>query len=194
MSAVLNELEVSPVVIPYFKEREHLPADILGRIYRRLVAEDLHRLLLHNTPDLSEEQFVQFAGEEALTSLFLDQRSGRFAGLAWLTNWEECETITKAIGSFCFFKDFWKNDITEAFGTIFLSQCFNVLQLGLMYGITPAPNRTAIRYCKRLGFEYLESPIPNFVSFYGRTVDAMVCTMTRERFNERIQAKEMNAG
>lgn len=181
MMSTVVETQIIPAVIPYYKERDSFPANILNLIYRRLVMEGLDRILMHNRAT-SEEEFVEFAGSQALTSLFLDQANGRYAGLAWLTNVEECDSLSKGIGAFCFFKEYWSPEITQAFGEICLSQWFNVLNLTIVYGITPKPNRTAQRYCKRLGFEYVAT-VPNFVSFLGETTDALICTLTRDAFN-----------
>jgi len=180
MSAVL---ESQFAVVPYYKERQSFPPGLLNGIYRKLCAEGVDRELMHNGL-IEEEEFVRFADEEALTSIFLDLR-GQCAGLAWLTNIEETETMKKALGAFAFFKEYWHPAVTSEFGTICLSQWFNTLEFDMIYGITPVPNRPARQFCKRLGFEY-SARIPNFVSYKGKTADAMVATLTREQFNQRI--------
>jgi RimJ/RimL family protein N-acetyltransferase len=187
MSTIVSS-PIIPTVLPYYREKENLPKDILRLLYRRLVAEQLDRMLFHNRA-VTEEEFVRFAEDEALTSLFLDQANGRFVGLAWLTNIEDCQTIRKGIGSFSFFRDFWNAPLTKAFGDVCLSQWFSIVGLNLVYGITPSPNRLAIRYCRRLGFNYV-ARIPQFVSYDGETVDADICTLTREQFEARIEAEE----
>lgn len=180
MSAVLQE---QFQVIPYFKERKNFPPNLLNVMYRKLVAEGVDEHLLHNG-GMIEEDFVRFADQEALTSIFLDM-SGKLAGLAWLTNVEETDTLRKGLGAFAFFKDYWHPDFTSVLGNICLGQWFNVLEMSLVYGITPVPNRAARRFCRRLGFEY-SARIPRFVSYRGETVDAMVATMTREQFNSKV--------
>lgn len=180
MSAVL---ESQIAVIPYFKERENFPPGVLSGIYRKFVEQGIDQQLLHNG-GVGEEEFVRFADEEALTYIFLDLQ-GKYAGIAWLTNVEETDTLRKGLGAFAFFKEYWHPSVTHVYGTMCLSQWFNILDFSLIYGITPAPNRPARRYCKRLGFEY-SARIPGFVSYKGETVDAMVATLTRERFNQGI--------
>lgn len=188
MSAVI-EPQFLPTVIPYYKERENFPPNVLNLIYRKLCAENLDRLLFHNK-SVTEEEFVKFATDDALTSIFLDQGNGRIAGIAWLTNIEDCESLRKGIGSFAFLKDYWHPPITQVFGDICMSQWFTVVGLTLVYGITPKPNRMAQQYCKRLGFTYLPCDIPGFVSFNGETVDARVCTLTKTDFEKRIELME----
>ncbi len=169
-------------VVPYYKERDQFPADTLALLYRKLVSQGIDQVLLHNG-GMTEEDFVHFASADALTSICVDL-NGSYAGLAWLTNVEETDTLRKGLAAFAFFKEYWHPGITEAAGNICLSQWFNVLDFSLIYGITPAPNRAARRFCRRLGFEY-SARIPGFVSFRGETVDAMVATLTKEQFNSK---------
>jgi RimJ/RimL family protein N-acetyltransferase len=179
MSAVL---EAQFQCVPYFVERDNFPPDTLRLIYRKMVAQGIDREFLHNG-SIDEEEFVRFASEDALTSIFIDMAGG-FAGIAWVSNVEETETMKKGLGAFAFFKEYWHPEVSKAFGDICLGHWFNVLEFDLIYGITPVQNRPARRYCQRLGFEY-SAKIPGFVSYRGKTVDAMVATMTREQFNAK---------
>jgi RimJ/RimL family protein N-acetyltransferase len=58
---------------------------------------------------------------------------------------------------------------------------FNEIGLDQAVGITPSPNRMAVRFLKGLGFE-LFGPIPNDVGWHGEMVSAYVSVMTRERW------------
>lgn len=179
MSAVL---ERRIAVIPYYKEKVSFPVGFLAGIFHKLVDQGIDKEFLHNG-GMTESEFVEFADKVALTSIFLDM-SGSCAGFAWLTNVEETDTLKKGLGAFAFFREYWKPELTEAFGNICLGQWFNVLEYDLVYGVTPVPNRPARHYCKRIGFEY-SARIPGFVSYHGKTVDAMVATMTRQQFNAK---------
>lgn len=158
------------------------PPNILNLLYRKLVAQGLDRELLHGHA-MMEEEFVELVSGEALTSIFVDL-GGHFAGLAWLTNIEETETLKKGIGAFAFFREYWNPRITEQFGRMCLSQWFNVVGMDLVYGITPAPNRLARRFCQRVGFSYT-AEIPEFVSYKGKTVGARIGTLSKQKFNEK---------
>lgn len=183
MSAVLETVKVRPAVIPYYREKENFPPDILNRLYRKLEGQELLSELLHNRA-MFEQDFCKFLTEDALTSIFLDIESRAYVGLAWLDNIEECETLTKASASFCFFREYWNPSVTDSFGEIFLGHAFNILGLDCVYGITPKPNRLSRRYCTRMGFRYVAT-IPQFVSYHGQTVDGMVCVQTKTEFNSR---------
>jgi hypothetical protein len=188
MSVVLEQ-QIVPAVIPYYREKANFPPNVLNLIYRKLCAENLDRLLFHNR-SITEDEFVRFADTEALTSIFLDEGNGRYAGIAWLTNIEDCDSLKKGLGAFAFFKEYWRSDITQVFGEICLSQWFVAVGLTMVFGITPKPNRMAQQYCKRLGFTYLKESVPGFLSFNGETVDACVCTLTKSDFEQRITGRE----
>lgn len=183
MSTTLTEQAIRPMVVPYYAEKANLPANILQILCRKMANQGLDREVLHNQV-MMEAALVEFLEKEALTSIFVDM-NGRFAGLAWLTNVEKCDTLSKGLGAFCFFREFWIPSVTRAYGEILLGHWFNILEMDLIYGITPVPNRLAQRYCRRLGFRYTPCPIPGFVSYHNETVDAVVCTMTRNEFNSR---------
>lgn len=168
-------------VVPYYKERDSFPPNVLALLYRKMVAQGIDKELLHNGSML-EEDFVRFADEQ-LTSIFLDL-TGKYVGLAWLTNVEETDTLLKGLGAFVFFREYWKPEITEHVGNICLSHWFNALGFSLIYGITPTKNRAAQRYCKRIGFEY-SAKIPGFVTYDGETCDAIIATMTNRQFNQK---------
>src|SRR4051812_32315919 len=93
-----------PVVIPFSAEKENLPKDLLPKIYRRLVSDDILPDLVPEC-DLSEEDFIEFVNGPALLSLFLDAEKQQFAGLAWITNVEHGDLIRKAVASVAFFRD-----------------------------------------------------------------------------------------
>lgn len=179
-TAVLDT--VRPAVIPYYLEKHTLPENILGLIYRRLASEDILSDLVPES-DLSEQEFVQFANGPALLNLFLDLESGRYAGLAWITDIEEGRLIKKGCASVAFFKDWWKPRVTEQFGKICLSQWFEALDFNIVYGMTPTSNVAAMRYSRRIGFQY-EALLPKFTSRRGVVVDAAICVIRKDRFRQ----------
>ncbi len=190
--STVEKATCKPSVFPYFAERESWPPDTLNLIYRKLVAEDILPDLVHEK-GISEEDFVRFVDEDTLPYLFVDLTTNQIAGIAWYDAVEEGDCLRKARGSFAFFKEYWHPTVTEAFGLMFLSHGFNVLGYDVIYGITPASNKLAKRYCERIGMVY-QSTIPNFTSRRGELTDSMICTMTREQFNARLSSQEDSSG
>lgn len=183
MSSTLVEVTAQPTVVPYYANRDKFTADVLGLLYDRLDADSILSELLHEKP-CSREEFIKFVDQDCLLSIFIDLETARYVGLAWLANIEEAATLRKAWGSFAFFREFWDPAYTKQFGLIALSQWFNVLQIDLVCGLTPRPNRLAQRYCRRIGFEY-KAVLPQYTSYHGETVDGLICMQTREEFNRR---------
>ncbi len=101
--------------------------------------------------------------------------------------------VDEARGSFAFFREFWHPAITESFGRLFLSHGFGMLSYDVIYGITPASNKLAVRFCRKLGFTY-HPEIPNFCSRRGELTDAMICTMNRGEFEASLKEADFGEG
>lgn len=183
MSAVVAEpLPVEAIVIPYSREKDSLPKDLPALLYRRLVDEDL---LADLVPEygISEKEFVDFVTSPSVAFfVFLDAAHAHYAGLAWVSNIEQGDWVTKGAASVCFFKEYRQPKITRRFGWILLGQLFNVWGFSVLYGLTPASNKAAARYTSGLGFTY-RATLPQFTSRRGELNDARICTITRDEFN-----------
>lgn len=174
---------VQPAVIPWYAEKASFPPDVISLLYQRLAQEDV---LADLSPErhTTESEFEEFVNGPALLSIFLDLKSGRYAGLAWITNVEEGDLVKKGCASVAFFKEWQKPKITEVFGRICLGHWFHIQQFDLVYVLTPADNTAAIRYVMRLGFKY-RATLPNFTSRRGVRMDARIATMSRDEFHSR---------
>ena len=171
-------------VVPYWIEKQQFDADILRKIYRRIVDEELDVEVFHDEP-LSEDQFVEFIDSgEIMASIFVHLEAGRIAGLAWLDKVEETTAVKRAAASVVVFRDFWDTTTSIEFGRIFLGHTFNVLGLDVVYGITPEPNRLSRLYIARLGFEH-KATLPGFCSYKGQATDARISMITKDQFNSK---------
>lgn len=177
-----------PAIFPYFAEREQWPPDTLNGVYRKLKEQDVLADLLHEGV-VEEDEFVKFIHDNTLSYLFFDMTENKIAGIAWYDMVEEGECLKKGRGSFAFFREYWDPKLTEAFGMLFLSHGFGMVGLDLIYGITPASNKLAVKYAERLGFVY-GATIPQFCSRRGELTDAMLCTMNSKTFGEKLKAME----
>jgi hypothetical protein len=175
------ETDFHPIVLPYSLERGNLPDDILHRLYLRLEQDGI---LVDLVPEskMTEEDFVEFVNGPALLSIFLDAGTGQFAGLAWITQIEHGDFIQKGCAGVAFFKDYRDPVKTRMFGRIVLGHWFNILGMNIVYAMTPASNKAAIRYSQGVGFRYLAT-LPGFTSRRGAITDGRIAYMTREEFN-----------
>ena len=183
MSTIIETSTIQPAVIPYFVEKSNLPAGTISGIYRRLVAEDILADLVPEQ-SISEDDFIEFVNGPALLSLFLDLESKRFCGIAWLTDIQEGDLVSKGCAAVAFFREWWKPEVTKAFGEMVLGQWFNILGMDIVYVMTPKSNRLAARYCRRMGIQY-RAELPNFVSRRGEVTNALLGMITRDEFNQR---------
>lgn len=181
MNSVAERATCKPAVLPYFVDTATFDPQTLPLIYRKLVAQDILADLIHEK-GISEEEFVRFVTEETLLYLFLDESSGQYVGMAWVTEVAEMDCFKRGAGSFIFFREFWDRELTKAFGLMFLSHIFNLLDFDLIVGLTPSSNKLARIYCKRLGFDYVAT-LPNYTCHRGEIADGLVCEMTKSDFN-----------
>jgi len=181
--STLEKAVCRPAVFPWFAEKEQWPPDTLNLVYQRLVSEDILADLCHDR-HVTEEEFVKFVGD-ALSYLLVDQATNQIAGIGWFDDIEESDCVKKARSAIAFFKNYWHPKVTEQFGLLLLSHAFGVLEIDVVYGMTPASNILVQKFCKRVGFEYV-ARIPNFCSRRGELADALVCTMDVNRFNQII--------
>lgn len=183
MEETLERVSVRPAVIPYYKERDSFPPEILRTIYRKLVAQGIIQDLCHDRIHTTEEEFVQYVDKDVLAHIFLDL-NGQIVGLAWLDKVDETDTLRKGCASVAFFREYWDPRISLVFGQMFLGQVFNILDFDLVYGVTPEPNRLSRLFCTRLGMTY-SAVLRNFVSYRGKTVNGLYCSITKAEFNSK---------
>jgi hypothetical protein len=166
-------------VIPYALNKDLFPQDFLSDAYHDLLRDGVLDEVLHEQP-MTEGQFVEFlGGNDALLSVFVDVATNKYMGVAWISELAETPTLVRGWGAFAFFRKYWDPSLTGMLGRLFLEQVFEFYQLDLLMGLTPKPNRLARAYCSRLGLRYVAN-VPGFTTYHGKTVDALICMMTKE--------------
>jgi len=181
---------VKEVVIPYFLNKDLLPAGVLGNIYEALVAEGSLGEVLHEKEN-SKDDFISYVEKFTLPSVFANVEENRIDGIAWLSDIAITDTHTKASGSYCFLKQAWDTKRSLHYGKICVAQWFFPEQFGISYppldslwGLTPKSNRLARRFATRLGMKYVAN-LPGFTCHHGKRVDALVCNIEREEFRAK---------
>ena len=173
--------ETNFAAIPYRENKALLPSDILARCYLRMVNEGLLDTVFHERP-FSDMEFLKFAtGADVQFLIFADLASNEYAGFAWVTEIAKTNTMLRGWGGFAFFREFWNPFITHEYGKIALRLWFEGYKFDKIFGLTPETNRLSRAYCARMGFRYT-GRIPGYTCYEGKTVDAMICSMTREEW------------
>jgi len=109
----------------------------------------------------------------------------RLAGLGWLNKIIDMGTAGwKADCGMAFFPEIspWSK---VRLGELFIDCAFEELNLQGLFGTTPEPNRRALRYAKKLGFQ-LHGPIPAMSAWEGKICAAYISSMTRQQWLQKL--------
>lgn len=71
-----------------------------------------------------------------------------------------------------------------AFGKMMLSCFFQQHAIDVLFGTTPEPNRLALRYSRKLGFD-LSSPIEDYCTWQGELTAGIISHMSKAQWVER---------
>lgn len=159
----------------------------LAELYFRFQKDGLLPLMFyHQIPSLSS--FLQSFSQEGTLVCYVGEV---LAGMGWTNNRDRvCDRINRAEVSEAFFKGV-PMDTTLALGKLMLEWAFDTYQLDVVFGTTPIPNRAAVIFARRMGFEEC-GVLPCFAVWQGEPCSVMLTAMTRERWealkNGRLQA------
>ena len=180
-------------VFPYHPKAGAFKEDALIRLYERLKTEELFDIVFHENPGLTALEFLNFFNQPRNLLLIFGVVDGdQFdtAGLAWLSDVTLCsDQLTRATGSFVYFKQYQRAPYTDAFGKRALEYWFKYLHINTLVGLTPESNRAALIYIKRLGLKEC-GRVPQFTTLFGKVTDAVVTVMTAVEYEE-WNAKEV---
>lgn len=108
----------------------------------------------------------------------------RLCGLGWINRFDNLTTHLKVDVGHGFFREYQKHGWPQVWCQLCLEYVFSRLNADVAYGVTPEPNRAAVIFARRLGFE-MHGPLPMFTSWEGRPCAAYVETMTKEQWQGR---------
>src|SRR4029077_16127385 len=101
------------------------------------------------------------------------------AGLLMLEHIMFTPILHRAVGSFMFFHEYWNRHDSEELGWAVINHWFGVLDADTIAGITPADNRAALLFIKRIGFREI-GRIPDFTVYAQGACAAVSTYMSRE--------------
>lgn len=174
------------LMMPYDPKIGVFNEESLISFYDRLHVEELWDIVFHENPEMSLREFLNFFNVPMnLLQVFTIAEGDRFsdvAGLAWLTEVTTCQGIlTRALGSFVFFRKYQSPKYTDEFCKIILDYWFNVLMINTIVGLTPAENRLALLYVKRAGFREV-GRMPSYTTLGKKIMDGVITSMTKEEY------------
>lgn len=185
-----TDYSIQQAVIPYQLNKDLLPPDIVARIYDHFSGQNLLPELCHERATTRDE-FVEFIEKQTIASIMVNLAQNRYAGIAWLSQIADLDSHTRAIGAYCFLREYWNRRDSMIYGKLCLSQWFFPREFGIdsdglesLWGVTPEPNRLARLYSARLGFRYV-AVLPGFTSYHGYRCNGLVCRLERSEFEDR---------
>lgn len=175
------------MLFPYIPKAGPLKEESLAILYNKLHEEDLWDIVFHEDPSISLLNFMNFFsdGKALLQVLTLtyDDKVVDSVGMSWVADISVCGgVLTRAIGSFVFFKDYQKPPYTDTFGAMVLKFWFEKLGLDLVVGVTPEPNRAAALYARRMGFKEV-ARLPGYTTYQGAVVTGIVTSMSKMEYH-----------
>ena len=180
---VRGNLMLSPYVKGgLFKE------EALYILYNRLRSEDLWSVVFHENTEMSLLEFMNFFSHGncslQILSIVNNDTVVDFAGMAWLTDMAVCQNVlTRASGSFGFFKEYQKPMYTDQFSDMILEFWFEQMKIDTLIGMTPEPNRSALLYIKRIGFKEV-ARLPQYTTYKNEVVTGVVTMMTKDDYQQ----------
>ena len=167
-------------------QKDKITIEILTDIYHRLIEEDLYKTVFHETPEMTYWNYLQaMTLPSTLVQVFCDigGEKPQVAGMAWLMALEQTGSgLVKGLGNFCFFRNYHYPDWTSEFGKMCVSYWIDTLEVHSIVGVMPEPNRAAIRYAKRVGFQEVGT-LKRHTIFNEEICDAVVTQITAEEWS-----------
>jgi|SRR5579872_207376 len=154
-----------------------LTADWLARAYFQMRAEGILPVVFFNEePDIAS--FLRwFTRPEAVVCGCF--RDSVLRGLGWVSAQEKMGNYRKAEVGMAFFRN--RGPDALAFARMMLTLVFERYPIDFMYGTTPASNKLAIRFARKLGFT-ITGPLPNYCLWKDLPCGAYISSLSRDDF------------
>ena len=150
----------------------------LAQAYIRMEEEGtLATVFYQKLPTLAEfmAEFLT-AGRRVTLGCFRQQE---LCGLGWVFQPVTMDKYVKCETGMVFFRRQSNPRDNLSFGKMMLQVFFERYPVDVIFGVTPDPNKLALRYARKLGFS-LHGPIPDYCSFGGELVDGWISHMSKE--------------
>lgn len=173
-----GNLIVTPVVAEF----------LLAKAYITMVEEGTLDVVFYQSA-ISLRDFLEAYlthGKRITLGCFRELPDGRmeFCGMGWAHNAEKMASYVKSECGMVFFKKQSSKRDNVAFGKLMLQSFFTQHNVDVIFGTTPEPNKLALRYAQKLGFDLI-GPIPNYCSWHGELAPGWVSHISKSQWEER---------
>lgn len=178
---------MTPVLIPYVEVdgAYSLTDTQAGRIWDEMAREGLDKVTFYSGDVRDKGQFLEMMKRRAnVVHTIWDKDTERPLMVAWLNAWQK----NAALAHFCILPDGWGKHSVRlgrmSLGHWFSFENGNGPLLDVIVGKTPASNRAATIYLRRVGMTVLgEIPHLEHDYYIDRTVGCVFSYVTREGFD-----------
>jgi hypothetical protein len=151
--------------------------DDLGKIYYRLKSDGTYDSVFYEY-DLSLSQFLRVFTDASRAPLGC--YGPDISGLCWLNRQEILRGgYRRAEVAMGFYRG-QSIERLETFGKMAIEWAFDKLELNVILGVTPAANRAALLFSRRLGFDVV-GPVRGATVWNGEACDVYISSMAREK-------------
>lgn len=149
----------------------------------RMVEEDTISTVFYQAVPRISAFLADFltAGRRVTLGCFRERegQSPELCGLGWVFESVTMDKYVKCETGMVFFKRQSDPRDNLKFGQMMLRMFFERYPVDVIFGVTPAPNKLALRYAKKLGFGLTE-PVPYYCSYHGELVPGVISYMSKE--------------
>lgn len=174
----LGDLVVTPVVTDV----------LLAKAYIKMLEDETLDVVFHQKRPTMQEYLAEYLtqGRRITLGCFreIEGREPEFCGLGWAFGTTQMGTFLKCELGEVFFKRQSRRTDNLTFGRMMLSMFFEHYKIDAVFGVTPEPNRLAVRYAQKMGFS-LHGPVPQYCSYRGELCAGWISHMSREQWLER---------
>lgn len=167
----------------------------LAQAYMQMFKEGTLGVVFHqHIPTLREflNEFLA-VGNRIVCGCFRDIPGGKplLCGLAWafgttgMGEFKRCE-----VGEWFSKEAMRKSERNGSlqFSQMALSIFFDISKIDVVFGVTPTPNRLAVKFARAMGFDLI-GPIPDYCVWNGKLCAAWISHLSRAQWNQRYGSK-----
>lgn len=168
--------------------------EVLAYAYSRFKREGILDILFYEQ-NYSLIQFVQKYLEENTATLacFSKDPLGNLnlVGIGWINEFFKMRDFLRCNAGMGFFrrKDGEQPQNLVMLGQMMVEWAFDHLNIDAMHGVTPAGNRAAVAWSKKVGF-LVSGPVEGGTVWKGELADVWMSSMTKARWAEKRPWKE----
>lgn len=161
--------------------------ELLAYTYMRFKNEKLLDILFYER-EYSLLEFVKKYMEDSTSTLACmiwpngKSEDAQLAGIGWINEFTKLGlNHARANCGMAFFRGFSEPDILVRFAQIMIEWAFDILAIDALHGVTPAPNRAAVMFSRKCGFQVV-GPLEAGTTWRGKLCPIYLSGMAKTRW------------